>query len=107
MLFRSPALVEALTHRLYSRLNVQEVTELSGTRAVFVMRDCRVQSARQRKGLPDFPCKSVGIVEYSEFARAIDPRIRTRCIACPPDPHGAEYFCAWEFTLDEHRPEAR
>ena len=102
-----PALVEALKHRLYSRLNVQEVTELSGTRAVFVMRDCRVQSARQRKGLPDFPCKSVGIVEYSEFARAIDPRLRTRCIACPPDPHGAEFFCAWEFTLDEHRPEAR
>jgi hypothetical protein len=102
-----PALVEALQHRLYSRLNVQEVTELSATRAVFVMRDCRVQSARQRKGLPDFPCKSVGIVEYSEFARTVDPRIGTRCIACPPDPHGAEYFCAWEFTLDEHRPEAR
>jgi len=54
-----PALVEALKHRLYSRLNVQEVTELSDARAVFVMRDCRVQSARKRKGLPDFPCKSV------------------------------------------------
>jgi Family of unknown function (DUF6125) len=102
-----PALVEALKHRLYSRLNVQEVTELSGTRAVFVMRDCRVQSARKRKGLPDFPCKSVGIVEYSGFARAVDPRIRTRCIACPPDPHGGELWCAWEFTVDESRPEAR
>jgi Family of unknown function (DUF6125) len=102
-----PALVEALKHRLYARLNVQEVTELSDTRAVFVMRDCRVQSARKRKGLPDFPCKSVGIVEYSEFARAVDPRIRTRCIACPPDPHGADVWCSWEFTLDEPRPEAR
>ena len=102
-----PALVEALKHRLYARLNVQEVTELTDTRAVFVMRDCRVQSARKRKGLPDFPCKTVGIVEYSEFARAVDPRIRTRCIACPPDPHGAEFFCAWEFTLDDHGPEAR
>ena len=102
-----PALVEALKHRLYSRLNVQEVTELSDTRAVFVMRDCRVQSARQRKGLPDFPCKSVGIVEYSEFARAVDPRIRTRCIACPPDPHGSDLWCAWEFTIDEPGSEAR
>ncbi len=102
-----PALVEALKHRLYARLNVQEVTELSDRRAVFVMRDCRVQSARKRKGLPDFPCKSVGIVEYSEFARAVDPRIRTRCIACPPDPHGADHWCAWEFTLDEHGSEAR
>ena len=102
-----PALLEALRHRLYSRLNVQEVTEASATRAVFVMRDCRVQSARRRKGLPDFPCKSVGIVEYSEFARAVDPRIRTRCITCPPDPHGADAYCAWEFTLDEHGSEAR
>ncbi len=102
-----PALVEALKHRLYARLNVQEVTEQTATRAVFVMRDCRVQSARKRKGLPDFPCKSVGIVEYSEFARAIDPRLATRCIACPPDPHGTDHWCAWEFTLDEHGPDAR
>jgi hypothetical protein len=102
-----PALVEALKHRLYARLNVQEVTELSAHRAVFVMRDCRVQSARKRKGLPDFPCKSVGIVEYAEFARAVDPRIRTRCIACPPDAHGAEFYCAWEFTIDEPGSEAR
>ena len=102
-----PALLEALKHRLYARLNVQEVTEASATRAVFVMRDCRVQSARQRKGLPDFPCKSVGIVEYAEFARAVDARIRTRCITCPPDPHGGDLYCAWEFTIDEPGSEAR
>lgn len=68
---------EALKHRLYARLDVQEVTELSDTRAVFVMRDCRVQSARKRKGLPDFPCKSVGIVEYSEFT-LVEPRPEAR-----------------------------
>jgi hypothetical protein len=94
-----PALLECLRHRLYARLNVQEVAEASPDRAVFVMRDCRVQSARRRKGLPDFPCKTVGIVEYAEFARAVDPRIRTRCIACPPDPHPDDAWCAWEFTL--------
>ena len=63
--------------------------KVTAERAVFVMRDCRVQSARKRKGLPDFPCKSVGVVEYGEFAKTIDPRIRTRCIACPPDAHAA------------------
>ena len=94
-----PALLECLRHRLYARLNVQEVTEASGTRAVFVMRDCRVQSARRRKGLPDFPCKSVGMVEYAEFARAVDPRIQTRCVACPPDEHPADAWCTWEFTV--------
>jgi hypothetical protein len=94
-----PALVECLKHRLYARLNVQEVVEVTATRAVFRMVDCRVQSARRRKGLADFPCKSVGIVEYTEFARTIDPRIRTRCIACPPDEGPRDWYCAWEFTL--------
>ncbi len=96
-----PALLEALRHRFYARLNTQETTEVSDTRAVFVMRDCRVQAARKRKGLPDFPCKSVGIVEYAEFARTVDPRIQARCITCPPDDHPDDQWCAWEFTLRE------
>jgi len=96
-----PALVECLKHRLYARLNLQEAVEVSDTRVVFRMVDCRVQSARKRKGLPDFPCKSVGIVEYAEFARTVDPRIATRCIACPPDAHPEDYWCAWEFSLQD------
>ena len=95
-----PALVECLKHRLYARLNEQQAVEVTATRAVFRMVDCRVQAARRRKGLPDFPCKSVGIVEYAGFARTIDPRIRTRCIACPPDPGPRDWYCAWEFTID-------
>jgi len=96
-----PALVECLKHRLYARLNLQEAVEVSDSRVVFRMVDCRVQSARKRKGLPDFPCKSVGIVEYAEFARTVDPRIATRCIACPPDAHPEDYWCAWEFSLQD------
>ncbi len=95
-----PALVECLKHRFYARLNLQDVIEQSATRVVFRMLDCRVQSARKRKGLADHPCKSVGIVEYSEFAKAIDPRIQTRCIACPPDAHPDEYWCSWEFVVE-------
>jgi hypothetical protein len=96
-----PALVECLKHRFYARLNLQDFIEVTDTRAVFRMLDCRVQSARKRKGLADHPCKSVGIVEYSEFAKAVDPRIETRCLACPPDPHPEEFWCAWEFTLQD------
>jgi hypothetical protein len=94
-----PALLECLKHRLYARLNLQQAVEVSATRAVFRMVDCRVQSARKRKGLADFPCKSVGLVEYAEFARTVDPRIQTTCIACPPDAHPEDYWCAWAFTL--------
>ena len=93
------ALVQCLKHRFYARLNLQDEVELSERRVVFRMLECRVQSARKRRGLPDFPCKSVGEVEYAEFARTVDPRIQTRCIACPPDNHPPQYWCAWEFTL--------
>lgn len=96
-----PALIECLKHRLYARLNLQECLEVSDRRVVFRMVDCRVQSARKRRGLPDFPCKSVGVVEYSGFARTIDPRIRTNCLACPPDKHPDEFWCAWEFVLQD------
>jgi hypothetical protein len=66
---------------------------------VFKMNECRVQSARKRKGLADYPCKSAGVVEYTYFARSIDDRIQTECIGCPPDPHPEEWYCAWRFTL--------
>ena len=94
-------LKQALKFRLYAFINKQSFEEEAGSSFVFRMNDCRVQSARKRKGLPDFPCKPVGVVEYGNFASTIDPRFHTRCIACPPDDHPEEYWCAWEFTLDE------
>lgn len=94
------ALKTALDYRLYAVLNVQH-SELKDDKLRFFMNDCRVQSARQRRGLPDFPCKPVGIVEYSTFAPEIDSRIQTRCISCPPDNHPEEYYCGWEFWLEE------
>jgi hypothetical protein len=92
------ALETALGYRLYSRLNVQS-TEREGNSLIFKMVNCRVQDARVRKGLEDYPCKSAGVVEYSSFARAMDLRIKTECIACPPDKHPGEWFCAWKFYI--------
>lgn len=89
----------ALSHRLYARINVQEIVDIQEDSFVFRMKQCRVQSARKRKGLEDYPCKSGGMVEYTCFARAIDPRIRTECIACPPDPHPEDWCCAWRFHV--------
>ena len=95
-----PALIKAFDFRLYAYINKQEVSEVSENRCVFKMKDCRVQSARKRKNLPDFPCKPVGIVEYSEFAKTIDPRINTKCLVCPPDEHPEDVWCAWEFKIE-------
>ncbi len=94
-----PALKKALQYRLYSLVNEQEIVEQDDQSFIFRMKNCRVQAARKRKNLPDFPCRPVGLVEYSGFAQTIDPRIVTNCIACPPDPHPPDYYCAWEFSI--------
>lgn len=94
------ALKEALKYRLYSVLNEQAITEETDNSFVFKMVNCRVQSARERKNMPLFPCKSVGIVEYTEFAKTIDPRIKTECLACPPDDKERDYYCGWKFSIE-------
>lgn len=96
-----PALEKALQYRLYAYINEQEISEVTNSRLVFTMKTCRVQDARKQKGLPDFPCKPVGLVEYGNFARTIDPRIRTRCITCPPERTTEDCWCSWEFRIGE------
>ncbi len=94
-------LKKALNFRLYATVNKQSIIEETETSFVFQMNDCRVQSARKRKGLDDYPCKSGGLVEYTTFAESIDPGIKTECIGCPPDLHPDEWFCAWRFYVEE------
>lgn len=92
-------LKKALGFRMYSFINRQSIVDEGAESFVFQMDECRVQVARKRKDLPDYPCKSAGLVEYTYFAREIDSRIRTECIGCPPDDHPDEWFCAWRFKL--------
>lgn len=93
------ALERALSYRMYSFVNPSRIERApEGGVLRFFMESCRVQQTRQRKGLPDFPCRSVGEVEFETFARTVDPRIVTRCLSCPPDP-GADGHCGWEFRL--------
>ena len=94
-------LKRALSFRLYAVVNRQVVEEESEDSFVFRMVDCRVQAARKRKGLEDYPCKSGGMAEFTSFAEAIDPRIRTECLGCPPDEHPEGWYCSWKFTLGE------
>lgn len=94
------ALDQALRYRLYATINPQTIERPNERTLIFKMLECRVQTARQRKGLPDFACQPVGLVEYQTFAEAVDPRIKTRCLQCPPDQtEGSGYVCGWEFTI--------
>jgi len=95
------ALAQTFVHRLYGAINEQEVFFEDDGALVMRMTKCRVQAARKRKGLEDYPCKSGGVVEYTTFANTVDKRISCECIACPPDPHPEGWFCAWRFRLEE------
>jgi len=94
-------LKKALALRTYAMVNEQSIEDDGENAFIFRMNKCRVQDARKRKGLPDYPCHSVGNVEYPYFARAIDSRIETKCVGCPPDAHPEEWYCAWRFVLKE------
>ena len=93
-------LEQALHYRFYGNLNEHECIH-EGNRLVYRNRDCRVQTARSRKGMPYHPCKSVGIYEYSGFAATIDARIKCRCLSCFPDCTESPDGCVWEFYLEE------
>lgn len=92
------ALRRALAFRLYATLNKDEII-IDGNSLTYKVKTCRVQSARERKGLDNFPCKPVGIIEYGLFAKTINENFETECISCPPDRTTHEAHCIWKFTL--------
>ena len=94
-------LEKALKLRIYSSINSHSSERDEDGNLLFYMTECRVQSARRRKQMNDYPCKSAGITEYTQFALGIDPRIITECVYCPPDRVPDQQFCAWRFSLKE------
>jgi hypothetical protein len=94
-------LAKALKFRLYATINEDKIEILNKDSIIYFVKTCRVQQARRKKGLQDFPCKSVGIVEYTLFAKTIDVRFETECLSCPPDINDKNYYCIWKFSLKD------
>lgn len=94
-------LKKALSLRLYATLNEDEILIEDERTLKYCVKTCRVQAARRAKGLSDFPCKPVGLVEYGLFAKTIDSRFETEAVSCPPDISEPACSCLWKFTLHE------
>jgi len=92
-------LAECLRHRLYANMCRFTLHRRGENELKIRMNNCRVQDARNRKGLEPFPCKSVGIVEFSTFASTVNPEFSTECIQCPPDECTPGGWCEWTFKL--------
>lgn len=93
-------LKEALQLRLYANINDDKIV-IEGNTLTYSTLTCRVQHARESKGMELHPCKSVGIIEYGLFAKEIDSRFETECVSCYPDITDTTCHCAWKFTLKE------
>ena len=91
-------LAEALKLRFYANINEDKI-EIDGNTLIYTSVNCRVQRARERKGMPFHPCKSVGIIEYSGFAKVIDERFVCECVSCYPDIMDKSCCCKWKFTI--------
>lgn len=91
-------LKKALAFRMYANINEDEIL-VEGNVLTYRTLDCRVQNARKRKGMEFHPCLSVGIIEYSYFAKTIDDRFTCRAISCYPEITDPTCNCSWEFTL--------
>ena len=76
-----------------------QVVELTDNKAIFRFTDCPPQKARERDGRPPLPCRELDTAIYQAYANAVDPRIKLRCLSCPPDPHPPEYWCEWQFEI--------
>ena len=94
-------LKKALSLRFVANVNTNEAI-ITGNTLLYRVIECRVQIARAGKGMEYHPCKPVGLIEYSEFARTIDGRITCECVSCYPDVSDTTCSCAWLFTLEEY-----
>jgi len=93
-------LKKALSLRMYANINDDEILIEDNT-LIYRTLDCRVQNARKRKGMPFHPCKSVGIIEYTDFAKTLDDRFECEAISCFPDITDETCNCSWKFTLSD------
>lgn len=93
-------LEQALQLRFMAHI-VEAETALEDDRLVYTIRVCRVQAARERKGMPYHPCGPVGLLEYAGFGKAIDNRISCRCLSCYPDVKDETCACSWEYRLTD------
>ena len=78
-----------------------ECEEESPQRIVFHYSRCPVQEARKRQGKQEFPCKTMKLALLSNIASVVEPRAKVNCLVCPPSSHPGEFWCKWEFTMNE------
>ena len=72
--------------------------ETGKARAALRVDKCRTQEARLTKGLCEFPCKQVRFGYLKNFVKTLNPKVKMKCLTCPPGKHPKDSWCKWEFV---------
>jgi hypothetical protein len=80
--------------------NLGARAEIRGKRCYLSVTDCHPQKARIRKGMGEFPCKSVGIAYFDGFLKELSSDVKYTCVVCPPDEHSDKLWCQWEVWIE-------
>ncbi len=80
--------------------NLGARAEIQGEKCYLSVTNCHPQKARIRKGMGEFPCKSVGIAYFDGFLKELNSDIKYNCIVCPPDEHTEMLWCQWEVRIE-------
>ncbi len=76
-----------------------EIEDESPEKIVFYYKRCAIHESRNRLNKPVFPCKTMKLGLLTNIARVAEPKAVVKCLACPPDPPQADFWCKWELTL--------
>lgn len=96
-----PSFMQALRSSCWSLDTAEKEIEIEKDKGIIRNRNCRVQNRRASKGLSEFPCKGVRYGWMREFANQMNPKIKVKCVVCPPDEHPDDLWCEWEFVMEE------
>jgi hypothetical protein len=80
--------------------NLGAQAEIRDGKCYLSVTDCHPQKARIKKGMGEFPCKSVGIAYFDGLLKELGPGIQYKCCVCPPDDHSDKLWCQWEVWID-------
>ncbi len=92
-------LAKALSFIVWASIQKIEFKKLSKDSFLMRVVDCVPQKTRIREGKEEFPCKPMGIVFLSNFAKTVNPKFKVECLRCPPDPHPKNVWCEWKFYV--------
>lgn len=94
------AVLDALSYNPWAFITKYKV-EREESKAIISIRSCTPQVARQKHGKSEFPCKTMHLSLFTNFARELDERVKIRCLFAPPEPHPKDLWCKWIFSVEK------